>query len=103
MANITQTCARCQKQFLVIDQEQNFLKLKGLPLPPHCPSCRQMRRLFLRGGTRALFRATCQKCGKPIIVPYDPKTVTNAILCKTDYDQYMAEHELIIKDPLPQV
>lgn len=102
MANITQTCALCGKAFNVIDQEQAFLKEKGLPLPANCPGCRQMRRLSLRG-ERALYRAKCQKCGKDIIVSYDPAKVQNMILCKQDYDKYYEENDPIISDPLPEL
>lgn len=101
MANITQVCVKCNKQFLVIDTEQAFLKEKGLPLPTQCPSCRQERRLSLRGG-RMLFKTNCQQCGKEIILSYDPKNVTQKILCKKDYDEYWTQNEPIIKDPLPQ-
>lgn len=101
MANITATCNKCQRQFLIIDQEQAFLKEKNLPNPAMCPSCRQERRLSLRGG-RQLFKTKCQKCQKDIIVSYDPKRVTQTILCKEDYDQYFSEKDPIITDPLPQ-
>lgn len=101
MAAITQSCTKCQRQFLVIDQEQQFLEQKQLPLPTMCPSCRQMRRLALRGG-RQLFRAKCQQCQKDIITSYDPQKTTQTILCKEDYDLYMSEHDPIITDPLPQ-
>jgi len=61
MASQTVTCTRCQKQFLVIDEEQQFLSEKGLPLPTHCPSCRQTRRLMLRGKREsALQSKMCQ-------------------------------------------
>lgn len=103
MANIAQTCAKCTKQFLIIDQEQKFLTEKNLPLPTNCPSCRQTRRLILRGAQRALYKTTCQKCAKEIIVAYDPKKVTNQILCKTDYDQYFTENDTMINEPLPQI
>lgn len=102
MANVTQTCTKCQKQFLVIDQEQKFLTDKQLPHPSMCPACRQTRRLLLRGG-RALYRAKCQKCGKDIIVSYDPATTTQTILCKQDFEQFMSENDPIITDPLPEV
>ena len=102
MANITQTCSKCNRQFNIIDQEQAFLKEKNLPNPTMCPSCRQTRRLELRGG-RQLFRAKCQKCGKDIITSYDPQKVTQMILCKEDYDQYMSENDPIISDPLPDL
>ncbi|MDO8498311.1 MAG: zinc-ribbon domain containing protein [bacterium] len=103
MAAITQTCAQCGKQFLVIDQEQKFLNDKGLPLPKNCPTCRQKRRLALRGSERTLYKTKCQKCGTEIVVAYDPSKVTNTILCKKDYDQYFLENDPIIKDPLPEV
>ncbi|HBL51910.1 MAG TPA: hypothetical protein DDZ05_01625 [Candidatus Blackburnbacteria bacterium] len=101
MAAITQTCNKCQKQFLIIDPEQQFLKEKGLPLPLECPYCRQERRLELRG-KRQLFKTTCQKCGKNIVVSYDPQKVTNMILCREDYEKHTAENDPIIADPLPE-
>jgi hypothetical protein len=97
----TLTCTKCQKQFLVIDQEQQFLSQKGLPLPSNCPTCRQRRRLILRGSERALYKTKCQKCGKDIIVSYDPSKVNNAILCKQDYDAWLNEHDTTISEPLP--
>lgn len=100
MANLTQTCAKCTKQFLIIDQEQQFLNQKGLGLPNQCPQCRQIRRLMLRGG-RQLYRSKCQKCGKDIIVSYDPQKVQQPVYCKQDYEQYLLENDPIIKDPLP--
>lgn len=102
MANITQVCTRCNKQFLVIDQEQSFLQQKGLTFPTQCPSCRQLRRLSLRGG-RQLFKTKCQKCGKEIAVSYDPQKVQQAIFCKEDYEKFMIEHDPIIKEPLPDI
>ena len=103
MASITQSCQKCNKQFLIIDPEQQFLAEKGLPLPAQCPTCRQMRRLSLRGSERALYKTTCQKCGAEIIVAYDPAKVTNPIYCKKDFDQYFLQNEAIITDPLPEV
>lgn len=100
MANVTVTCSTCGKKFFVIDKEQNFLKDKGLPLSTDCPSCRQLRRLRLRG-ERSLYKTTCSKCDKEIIVSYDPKTAKNPILCKEDYEKYFLENDPIITDPLP--
>jgi ssDNA-binding Zn-finger/Zn-ribbon topoisomerase 1 len=101
MANITATCNKCNKQFLIIDQEQRFLQNKNLPLPLQCPQCRQMRRLLLRGG-RQLFRTTCQQCGKNIVVSYDPAKVINPILCKEDYTKWANENDALINEPLPE-
>lgn len=100
MANIKKTCAKCNKDFLIIDQEQDFLQQKSLLLPTTCPTCRQTRRLSLRGG-RQLFKSKCQKCGKEIVVSYDPQKVTQAIYCKEDYEKFFMENDPIIKEPLP--
>lgn len=102
MANITQACTKCGKQFLVIDQEQAFLKQKDLPLPKMCPSDRQLRRLTLRGG-RQLFKTKCQKCGKDIVVSFDPEKAKQAIFCKDDYEKWFMENDPIITDPLPEI
>lgn len=102
MPPVSSTCTQCSKQFLVIEPEQAFLQEKGLSLPAQCPSCRQKRRLALRGSGRQLYRATCGKCGTEIIVAFDPSTVTNALYCKKDYDQFLVENDCIITDPLPE-
>lgn len=101
MDHITQTCTKCGSQFLVIKKEQEFLQKKQLPLPTKCPGCRQERRLSLRGSKRQLYKASCQKCDQEIIVSFDPKTVTNPVYCRKDYDEYFSEHDPIITDPLP--
>lgn len=103
MENTTQTCTKCGKQFIIIEQEQKFLNEKGLALPTQCPSCRQLRRLTLRGSERTLYKTTCQKCGQEIIVAFNPQKVSNPILCKKDYDQYFLENDTIINEPLPEV
>ena len=102
MASVTQTCANCGRQFLVIDAEQKFLREKGLPDPQQCYSCRQARRTALRS-ERNLYKTTCQKCGKQIIVAFDPQKTQRAIYCKVDYDKYFMENDPIITDPLPGV
>lgn len=103
MANLTSTCSKCGKQFLIIDQEQEFLKERNLANPTMCPACRQMRRLSLRGSERALFKGQCSQCKKEIIVAFDPSKATSPILCKEDFDRYFTENDPIIKDPLPEV
>lgn len=100
MPNITATCDKCGKQFLIIEPEQAFLRQKDLPLPTKCPDCRQERRLELRGG-RKLYKTACQKCGKEIVTSYDPQGVRNVILCKEDYERYLEENDNIITESLP--
>ena len=94
MADITQTCTQCGKKFLIIDQEQVFLKKKNLPFPTLCPTDRQARRLAGRG-ERTLHKTTCQECGATMIASYDPAKATSKILCKTCYLKYFETHEMV--------
>ena len=94
MADITQTCTQCGKKFLIVDQEQEFLKKKKLPFPTVCPSDRQAKRLEHRG-ERALYKSTCQECGERVIVSYDPAKAESKILCKKCYLDYFEKHDVI--------
>lgn len=102
MSNITQNCTKCGKPFLIIEPEQKFLQQKGLPLPTVCPSDRQLRRLHLRG-VRELFKSKCQKCGKDIVVAFNPEKAKQVIYCKEDYEKFFEENDPIITDPLPEI
>lgn len=95
MEDIRKTCQNCHKDFLVIIPEQEFLSKIGLPLPVKCPSCRQEDRLKIRG-ERNLYKTTCQKCGKNIIVSYDPKKETRKILCKECYLDYLEKEKILL-------
>lgn len=66
-----QTCKQCNKEFLIIAQEQAFYKRKSLPWPENCPECRRKRRLSLRN-ERKLFKRQCDNCKKEIISTYRP-------------------------------
>ena len=100
MANVTVTCSKCNKQFLIVEQEQKFLQARDFPFPTQCPQCRQQRRLVLRGG-RQLYKTKCQKCSKDIVVSYDPQQTKQTIYCREDYQKFFEENDPIIKDPLP--
>lgn len=92
--NVKKTCPLCSKDFWVIKPEQQFLKKMGLPVPTHCPSCREKRRLMSRG-ERNLYRTTCKKCSKNIIVTYNPETEKRQILCKTCYLDYSEKNSVL--------
>jgi hypothetical protein len=96
MADITETCEECGKKFLIIEQEQEFLQKKGLPLPKICPTDRQKARLSQRG-ERNLYKTNCQNCGASMITTYDPTKVTNKILCKKCYLEYFEKTDLMQK------
>lgn len=94
MSDITQVCKTCGKKFLVIEKEQKFLKKKGLPFPDICPTDRQALRVKNRG-ERTLYKTTCQQCGASVITSYDPKSVTNKILCRKCYGEYFEKNEVL--------
>lgn len=96
MPDITHTCTQCGKKFLVIPQEQEFLRKKSLPLPTLCPTDRQARRLAFRG-ERSLFRTTCQNCGANVVTSYDPVKATSKILCQKCYVEYYDKNDALIK------
>lgn len=94
MADIIKVCEKCGKKFLAIEQEQEFLKKKDLPLPTICPTDRQANRLKNRG-ERTLYKTVCQQCGASVITSYDPKSVTNKILCRKCYMDYFEKNETL--------
>ena len=81
------SCKCCSKEFLIIPQEQNFYKRKGLPAPDNCPQCRQKRRLSLRN-ERVLYKRKCDKCDKSIISTYRPDSEYQ-IYCQECYWDYL--------------
>jgi len=81
------SCGECQKDFLVIPQEQAFYKKKELPMPEKCPKCRQKRRLSLRN-ERNLFKRDCDKCKKEVISTYRPES-EYIIYCQECYWKHL--------------
>lgn len=94
MVDITQICKLCGKKFLIIEPEQEFLKKKGLPFPVICPTDRQAARVKNRG-ERTLYKTICQLCGTNVITSYDPKSVSNKILCRKCYAEYFEKNEVL--------
>ncbi len=95
MTDVKRRCQKCDKEFLVIQQEQEFLAKKGLPLPVICPTDRQARRLASRG-ERKLYRTTCQQCRANMITTYDPQKVTSKILCYKCLVDYFDKTDLLV-------
>lgn len=80
-------CATCKKQFLVIDQEEQFLKEHNWPMPTMCPDCRQTRRMAMRN-PRKLQKTACDKCKKEIIVSFERKQ-GDIVYCKEHYMEWV--------------
>jgi len=76
-------CKKCQKEFLVIQQENAFYKKRNLPIPPNCPECRRERRNNLRN-KKELFDRKCDKCKIDMLSTY-PKESPYIIYCEKCY------------------
>lgn len=80
------TCNKCQKEFRIISQEQDFLKEMGLPHPTECPTCRHQRRMSLRND-REFYKYPCKKCGQDMITTVNPdkKRIVYCLDCYRDF------------------
>lgn len=67
------TCASTGKQFIVFDQDAEFYKKIGVPLPTLCPEERTRRRFAFRNEIH-LYRHTCALTKKPIISSLSPQS-----------------------------
>ncbi|MFA5995371.1 MAG: hypothetical protein WC801_02925 [Patescibacteria group bacterium] len=62
-------CAKCNKTFQITDQDLAFYKKIDVPMPTHCPDCRQQRRLAWRN-ERVFYERQCDLCQQHIISMY---------------------------------
>jgi hypothetical protein len=65
-------CEDCRKNFRIVMQELKFYRRMNLPIPRHCPECRNKKRIHA-DNPRSLFRRKCSKCGTNISSPYAPE------------------------------
>ena len=63
-------CQNCDKNFTIIEDDQNFYTKMQVPLPTFCPDCRLRRRLAFRN-ERALYKRNCDLCKKSIVSVYN--------------------------------
>lgn len=77
---MNKTCDSCKEQFIVSNEQTAMLKrlspvIAGkvipLPLPTHCPACRQQRRIAFRNDSN-YYKNTCSSCKKQVISIYSP-------------------------------
>ena len=68
-------CCSCTGGFVFSAGEQEFFAEKGLVNEPkRCPNCRVLVRAQRNGKDRStLGEVSCAECGKPAIVPFQPK------------------------------
>jgi CxxC-x17-CxxC domain-containing protein len=83
------TCAQCGNEFVFTADDQQYHGERGYQDPKRCPTCRAERRSgqggggYARGGggggggsdrpQRQMFSATCSRCGKEALVPFEPR------------------------------
>lgn len=87
-------CTKCNKEFMIIDQEIEFYKDKDYPLPTECPSCRQEWRVSQRN-ERELYGYKCDNCSKDIVVAFNPEG-EQKVFCKKCYQEYMENNDCIL-------
>ena len=85
------TCVQCGNDFTFTADDQEFHAGRGYQDPKRCPTCRAERRASQGGGggygsrssygsgggydrpQRQMFSATCARCGKEALVPFEPR------------------------------
>lgn len=87
MSSEKSVCKKCGKDFLILVEEQEFLKKKKLPMPVECPKCRQDKRLSMRN-ERTLYKRKCDKCSKMMISPYRPESEF-VVYCQECFWEYV--------------
>lgn len=81
----TLTCVQCGQDFTFSADDQQYHAERGYQDPKRCPNCRAERRSQSGGGLgggygggydrprRQMFSATCSRCGKEALVPFEPR------------------------------
>lgn len=82
------TCVQCSNEFTFTADDQQYHAERGYQDPKRCPTCRAERRNSQGGGggsygrsggggydrpQREMFSATCSRCGKEAMVPFQPR------------------------------
>jgi CxxC-x17-CxxC domain-containing protein len=88
MTDRTLSCVQCGQDFTFSGEDQQYHAERGYQDPKRCPSCRAERRAGRSdsggsyGGSsyggydrsqRQMFSATCARCGKEALVPFEPR------------------------------
>ncbi len=78
-------CESCAKNYQIIPMELAFYRKMGIPVPTHCPLCRDRARIR-RMNPIALNESRCAKCEKAIKTTYRPESGT-IVYCESCYSQ----------------
>ncbi len=77
------TCVECERNYKIIDQELQFCRKMGIPLPQKCFNCRHVDRVRLRNPRRSWSRE-CAQCKTGIITSFSPEK-KETIVCDRCY------------------
>ncbi len=83
-------CQSCIKKYRIIQDEFEFLKREGIPLPHNCPDCRYAKCISHRLKP-TLFTRTCmhEGCSETFQTGYNPKD-NDIVYCESHYQQEVA-------------
>ncbi|MDO8649262.1 MAG: hypothetical protein Q7R81_05780 [Candidatus Peregrinibacteria bacterium] len=76
-------CAKCKRNFRIVQRELDLLRQKNLPLPLRCFFCRHRERMQQRN-PRKFWKRECGKCKKEIQTTYAPER-PEIVYCESCY------------------
>ena len=71
MISEAKNCIKCQKGFVITNEDKSFYNEINVPSPTRCPDCRQLRRLRWRN-ERSLYIRKCDATGEQIFSALSP-------------------------------
>jgi CxxC-x17-CxxC domain-containing protein len=88
--DITLKCKDCGNEFIFSAGEQEFYAEKGFQnQPQRCKACRNQRKNATKP-QREFFTATCFKCGKEALIPFQPSN-DRPVYCSECYAEMKQE------------
>ncbi|MEK7583588.1 MAG: hypothetical protein AAB483_04275 [Patescibacteria group bacterium] len=78
-------CDQCGRNYQIIGKELQFLKRFNLPIPRHCPLCRDRARIKQLNPIE-IYQRQCAKCSKAIQTSYAPNR-PEIVYCEECYQQ----------------
>jgi len=76
-------CEACRRNYRIVPQELAIYRAMSVPVPAHCPECRNIGRLKRRNPQK-LWKRQCAKCLQPIQTTYAPER-PETVYCEECY------------------
>lgn len=87
MAQAVISCSTCPKKYKVLPLEYTILERLNLPIPDHCPKCRESAR-FAKINVPRFYERNCAKCNTEITTAFAPER-PETVYCEKCYQQEM--------------